>query len=288
MTARFSLSHAFAAVATTVALGTAASTAGAQTALDFGPASGWIFIGDAGRPASQNPSNAWYAPAVTYYGSDGSYPYSGGILATTAAAAFEDDLPFAAGGTNMTGSDPYAAGLLLETSFGLVPGALDPNPGALDPNPPVVSAYEGSGVTRLLSVSAGDRLNFNWQFLTLDYTGADYAFAAIDGAVIRLGGAEVATPLQPLVPNGGSVPETLFWTPPGWQSGEVVFTRSGTVQIGFGVVDVGDFTVSSAVAIQDVVLTPVPEPAEWIILLAGLGAAGAASRRRAARRLGHA
>jgi hypothetical protein len=281
MTARFSLAHAFAAAATTVALGTAATTAGAQTALDFGPASGWIFIGDAGRPASQNPSNAWYAQAVTYYGSDGSYLDSGGILATTAAAAFQDDLPFAAGGTNMTGSEPYAAGLLLETSFGLAPGALDPSP-------PVVSAYEGSGVTRLLSVSAGDRLNFNWQFLTLDYTGADYAFAAIDGAVIRLGGAEVATPLVPVLPIVGSVPDQLFWAPPGWQSGEVVFTRSGTVQIGFGVVDVGDFTVSSAVAIQDVVLTPVPEPAEWMILLAGLGAAGAASRRRAARRLGHA
>lgn len=275
MTARFSLAHAFAAAATTVALGTAAPVAGAQTVLDFGLASDWIFIGDAGRPTSQNPSNAWYAPALTYYG------YSGGVLATTAASAYEDDAPFAAGGTNMTGSEPYSAGLILETAFGLALGALDPNA-------PVVSAFEGSGFTRMLSVSAGDRLNFNWQFLTLDYAGADYAFAAIDGAVIRLGGAEVATPLQPVVPSGGSVPETLFWTPPGWQSGEVVFTRSGTVQIGFGVVDVGDFTVSSAVAIQDVVLTPVPEPAEWMILLAGLGAAGAVSRRRAARRLGHA
>jgi len=274
MTAHFSLAHAFAAVATTVALGTAATNVGAQTALDFGPASEWIFIGDAGRPASQNPSNAWYATAVTYYA-------PGGVLATTAAAAFEDDLPFAAGGTNMTGSEPYAAGLLLETAFGLAPGALDPNP-------PVLSAYEGSGFTRLLSVSAGDRLNFNWQFLTLEDTGADYAFAAIDGMVIRLGGAEVATTLQPVVPNGGSVPETLFWAPPGWQSGEVVFARSGTVQIGFGVVDVGDFSVTSAVAVDSVMLTPVPEPAEWIILLAGLGAAGAASRRRAARRLGHA
>ena len=119
MTAHFSLAHAFAAVATTVALGTAATNVGAQTALDFGPASEWIFIGDAGRPASQNPSNAWYATAVTYYA-------PGGVLATTAAAAFEDDLPFAAGGTNMTGVEPVAAGLVLETAFGLAPGALDP------------------------------------------------------------------------------------------------------------------------------------------------------------------
>jgi hypothetical protein len=280
MTARYLLAHTFAAVATTVALGTAASFAGAQTVLGFGPApslSGgeWTAVGDAGSPLGTG---------LPLAGTTNTQPLSPSlvnhVVATTASVAYGDDLPFAAGAANVTGAEPISAGLALETAFGLVPGALDPDA-------PVVSAYEGSGFTRNLTVSAGDRLSFTWQFLTLDYTGADYAFAAIDGALIRLGGAELGGYTQSVVLPGSGGLQSLDWMSSSWQSGEFVFTDSGTVRIGFGVVDVGDFTVSSAIAVDDVVLTPVPEPAEWMILLAGLGAAGAAARRRSARLLGH-
>lgn len=253
---------------TAFALFTGASAAGAQTSLGFGPTlSGWSVVGDAGVPLPSAPVvPAWAQfPAL--------YP-DGALLATTASFAFGDDSPFAAGAVNLTGAEPLPAGLALEAAFGVAPGALDPDP-------LLANATEGSGVARTLSVNAGDRLRFDWQFLTLDTAGQDYSFAVIDGTVIRLGGAEIGVPLAPLVPVGGGASQmALAWNPAGWRSAEVVFTRTGTVTVGFGVVDVGDFSVSSAIAVDNVVLTPVPEPGELAMMVAGLCAVAAAGRRR--------
>lgn len=97
-----------------------------------------------------------------------------------------------------------------------------------------------------------------WNFGTADNL-ADYAFVVIDGTFMRLGGvAEAGLP--------GEAGNLL-------QTGEQVFSLSlgaGPHSIVFGVVDVGDIGLSSTLAIRQVLVTPVPEPAGLALIAAGL------------------
>lgn len=182
-------------------------------------------------------------------------------FATNASFADVDDVPLAAGALNASGSAPLAAGSALETGLGLAPGALD-----LDG-----TAYEGSALSQRLFVSSGDTLSFRWRFASNDGLPGDFAFLSVGGQVVRLGGVE----LLPGTPAGD-------WSQgaSAWQDGSYVFTTTGEVRIGFGVVDIGDFTASSAVAIDGLAVTPVPGPAAALVLAAGLALSGAISRRR--------
>jgi hypothetical protein len=182
-------------------------------------------------------------------------------VATTASFADVDDSPLGAGALNASGSAPLAAGGALETGLGLAPGALD-----LDG-----TAYEGSALSQRLFVSSGDTLSFRWRFASNDGLSGDFAFLSVGDRVVRLGGVELlpGTPVADWS-RGASA----------WQDGSYLFTTTGELQIGFGVVDIGDFTASSAVAIDSLAITPVPGPAAAFVLAAGLALSGAISRRR--------
>ncbi len=90
---------------------------------------------------------------------------------------------------------------------------------------------------------------------------ADYAFAVIDGQVITLAQAPV---------TGAT----------GWSSFSFDFASAGTHTLGFGVVDVGDYDLTSTLAVDDVRVAPVPEPATVMLMLSGLGLLAGWRRRR--------
>jgi len=185
---------------------------------------------------------------------------------TTASASFEDDIGLA---LNLSGNDPLAVGMPdgLEQGLGLPLGALDGD---------VLSqATEGSALVRTFSVSAGDRLSFDWMLSTLDTAdnglGLDYAFIVIGSQRIDL--ATAASAAQP-----GSSP---YAAQTGWNTFEYVFSTSASVTLGIGVVDVLDYGTSSQLQLDNFAIAAVPEPETYAMLIAGLGLVGAIARRRA-------
>lgn len=193
---------------------------------------------------------------------------AGGFVAlTTSALTEEDDYPLPAGIFNFSGVAAVEAGTAdgLEVRLGLAPGALDTGDSY---------AYEGSALWRDVTVSAGDTLRFDWLFATSEpYVDPlpDYAFLLVGDQIVRIAD-ESDAPFPPSTP---------FRRESNLSSFEYVFMQSGTVRLGFGVVDMGDFTATSALAIDNLSITPVPEPATWALLLGGLGMVAASARRRA-------
>ncbi|MBT9517898.1 MAG: PEP-CTERM sorting domain-containing protein [Methyloversatilis discipulorum] len=191
----------------------------------------------------------------------------GGYIALTTASLTEvDDAPLPAGVFNFSGVTAVEVGVAdgLESRIGLTPGALDTADGF---------AYEGSAMWRELTVSAGDTLRFDWLFATSEpYVDPlpDYAFLLVGDQVIRIAD-ESDAPFPPT---------THFRRESNRSTFEYVFTQSGAVRLGFGIVDVGDYTATSALAIDNLSITPVPEPSGWALLLGGLGVIVASARRR--------
>lgn len=182
---------------------------------------------------------------------------------TTASVDFEDDFPLPAGALNRSGQGAVSGGL--EAFVGLSAGALDPDPqGGLQ-------AYEGSAAFQSFSAGVGDTLSFRWDFGTSD-SFADYAFVIVDGQIFHLAGPADAG-------QSGRL-GNLFQT--GEQTFSLSFTSGGQHTLAFGVVDVGDYNVTSTLAIAGVQVSAVPEPGALALMLAGLGATalGARGRRR--------
>ncbi len=180
---------------------------------------------------------------------------------STASAEFEDDFPLPAGALNRSGQS--AVGSDLAAFVGLAAGALDPDPQA------GLEALEGSAAFQSFSAGVGDTLSFRWDFGTSD-SFADYAFVVVDGQMFRLAGAADAG--QP-----GRL-GNLFQT--GEQSFSLSFTSGGTHTLAFGVVDVGDYSVTSTLAVAGVQVSAVPEPGALALMLAGIGVAAGGTRRR--------
>ncbi|GAA5163605.1 PEP-CTERM sorting domain-containing protein [Viridibacterium curvum] len=183
----------------------------------------------------------------------------------TTATLGGDDLPAAAGAFNVSGNAAAASGGL-ESFLGLSAGALDPDAAGF------VFASEGSAIRQTVTVSAGDTLSFEWNFLSNEAGFAaqpDYAFVVIGGNLIRL--ADSAGSLSPSAVYGGETGTRHF---------SYTFTSGGSVVLGFGVVDAVDGSVSSALTLDAVQISPVPEPTAVAMFLAGLGIAGFAARRQ--------
>ena len=147
--------------------------------------------------------------------------------------------------------------------MGLPLGALDPD------HANGIDAYEGSAASRSVSANAGDVLSFSWNFGTTD-TFNDYAFFVVDGQLVLLADITQATLATSTLGNS-------FET--GVASYRHTFLSAGPHQIGFGVVDVGDFNATSTLAIDNVQISPVPEAPALMMLLAGLGVAALRRRR---------
>jgi hypothetical protein len=182
---------------------------------------------------------------------------------TTASVVDQDDFPLAVGALNRSGTGAATVGAPggVEEAAGLALGALDL---------PDAAAYEGSVVSRQVVASAGDVLSFRWNFGTND-SFADYAFFAVGGLLNVLADTSHASTPTSFLGNSFETGLATF---------SYTFLSSGTHHIAFGVVDVGDFGVTSTLAIDDVQIAAVPEPTSLALLLAG-GTALLARRRRA-------
>ncbi|MGE5866987.1 MAG: hypothetical protein ACM32J_18085 [Rhizobacter sp.] len=208
--------------------------------------SGWATLGDASTQAggTQGAMQLWLS---------------------TASDAFEDDHPLTAGALNRSGTAAAEVGVPggVEWFAGLALGSLDPEPAS------GLQAYEGSAARQSFSANVGDVLSFAWDFATRD-TGADFAFVVVDGVVSTLASASFAASLSPDGEGARS----------GWGRFSHTFATAGVHELVFGVVDVGDYAMTSSLAVDGVVVSPVPEPHALALLVPGLLVLGLGRRRR--------
>lgn len=165
----------------------------------------------------------------------------------TLTTAYSDETPAPLSGT------PAAFIDAVEPAAGVAAYALD----LVDE-----AAYEGSVAGQSFAVQAGDTLSFQWAFTTQETLFQDHAFVVLDGQLFTLA--------------------TRGTAPTGTQSFSFTFASDGLATLAFGVVDTGDFIGVSQLAVTDVQLAAVPEPATWALWLGGAAAFGAFARRRQA------
>ena len=137
-------------------------------------------------------------------------------------------------------------------------------------------ATEGSAfVLENITVAAGDKLSFNWIF----YTNEPLVGAMADAAyfsVLKSTTAVLATAADSINGDAG----LSGYRAATWGTYNQTFADAGTYSLVFAVVDTDDFVTSSALAINDVTITPVPEAETYALMLAGLGLVGFMARRR--------
>ena len=188
---------------------------------------------------------------------------AGAILMTTASVDFEDDFPESAGAFNASGTAAAETGVVggIEDFIGIAMGTL---------NVQENFAFEGSVLKQTFNVNAGDTLTFNWNFFTNETSsGADYAFVSINGNLTQLA-----------APSDASSSSLPYAFTTGFQTFSQTFDAAYSVTLAFGVVDVNDYNVTSALWFDNVAV--VPEPETYAMFLAGLGLMGFASRRKQA------
>lgn len=183
------------------------------------------------------------------------------LILSTASVLYQDDHPLPAGTLNVSGNGALDNWLgPLDDAAGVAPGGLAGG-----------AAYEGSAAWQTFTVQAGDRLSLRYNLLTADGLSPDLAFVAFGGQAYTL-----ATADQALLPTSGA--HQLGET--GWQTWSFTFTQAGTVRLALGVADVGDASGTSTLRVDDVTVTPVPEPQAVLMLAAGLGLIGGRALRR--------
>jgi hypothetical protein len=242
--------QALLAIAT--ATGSSVAVADVQNGSFESGLAGWSTAGDAAAVAG-------FAPVPAEHG-------NAQLVLTTASATFADDAPAPSAAFNVSGIDAAAAGGDLESAAGVAPGAFDPDAAN------AVQAFEGSIARQSFAAAAGAVLSFRWNFLSNDGLPGDFAFVVIDGALFKL--ADLG---QAALPAGA-------W---GLQSGYAGFTHQfgagGMHDLVFGVVDVNDFSATSALLVDAVQVSAVPEPATGVLLALGLGALAVRAKRPSAR-----
>jgi len=156
------------------------------------------------------------------------------------STAFSDEAP-----ASGTGALDYIA---FEPALGLPYDSL----GAGD-------SFDGSALQHSFSVAVNTTVSFSWSLSTVGFDAgfADRAFVVIDGSVLTLATVAAST-------VGGSFSHT--------------FASAGNHALAFGVVDVGDVVGVSTLTVSGLAVSAVPEPMSVVLLLAGLGVLGAATR----------
>jgi hypothetical protein len=197
---------------------------------ESGDFSGWSSIGD----ASIATSLIGTAP------SEGSYQ---AFLTTT--SDFGDF-------NNFSGSDA-APVMTIESFLGLPNGSLG-------------SGYEGSAIRTTFSGNAGDLLQFDFNFLTTETTVPDFAFVTLVSTAFLTDALSAtltpsAVPLDPIF--------LVDTTETGYLTYSIVLPASGPFTLGIGVLDDNDEFNPSALLVDNVRLTAVPEPASLSLILVG-------------------
>lgn len=172
--------------------------------------------------------------------------------------------------------------------------------------------------TSLFTASAGDKLNFFFNYVTSDGFGdfADYSFGELlsdgehaawlftartlpDGIVssgpdLPLNEAALSPEFSSLIPGGPEWDQLGGWSQAcggegcgytGWVGAEYDIVSEGNYSVRFGVTNYGDAQYDSGLAFTDFVLTSggvsaVPEPSSWAMMLFGFGVVGLMSRSR--------
>jgi hypothetical protein len=171
-----------------------------------------------------------------------------------------DDFPSPTGTYSYTTTPAVEANGTLQGNLGLSNNALDIGG----------TAYEGSGIKNTINATAGDRLTFNWKFLTneVDSTFNDFAFLSVDNTIIQLANVSNAT-----------ITSSTFDKETAVTSYTYTFPNTAAYNVAFGVVDVGDYTTSSGLEISNANIEPVPEPITIMGSLVALGFGGCLRRR---------
>lgn len=169
----------------------------------------------------------------------------------------------------------------------------------LETEPPAIGlplraspAGEGSGIKQTVSGNAGDILSFDFYFVTNEgHLNGDQAFFAL---IPSDGGAKTLVFLNPLTGQGSISPvdvcdRQVFDPEPSncdvlknrtteWQHVTFALPSTGTFTAGFGMWEVAEGTIPSAIFIDNVRLTAVPVPSTLVLL--GVGFAGLVFYRR--------
>ncbi|MBW4676964.1 MAG: PEP-CTERM sorting domain-containing protein [Desmonostoc geniculatum HA4340-LM1] len=168
-----------------------------------------------------------------------------GANLSTASLEFPDDAPAAAAGAfNYSGIAAGEAGFFpdLQDFLGLTDSS------ALDIEG---FAFEGSAIKNTITVAAGDALSFDWNFRTNETVNKDFAFLLVDSTLIKLADFTDATQA-----------DSPFLQQTGIRS--YTFSTPGTYSVAFGVVDVDDYGITSALEVKNAAIKRVPEPATLV------------------------
>ncbi len=132
---------------------------------------------------------------------------------------------------------------------------------------------EGSGIKQSFTANAGDALSFDFSYVTND-PGEDFAFVDIDGTIniLATGRSGLAgCAAYPFVQFIGSPSSpTGFEYDCSSQQFVATLTTTGTHTVGVGVVDTNISSYNSGLLVDNFQLSPVPEPATWLLLASGL------------------
>lgn len=169
-------------------------------------------------------------------------------LSTDAKQDDDADLGVIAGKFNFSGNPAAAIGFgtppLLEDFLGINARQLDIGG----------FAYEGSAIKTTISVSRGDKLTFQGQFFTNETAAAigpfnDYAFLLAEGKVMNLTDVTEAI-----------ITSSFFASETAEKTYSYNFTTGGIYTLAFGVIDLTDYPLTSALRIGNVSLIPTNIP----------------------------
>lgn len=140
--------------------------------------------------------------------------------------------------------------------------------------------FRGSGIKQnLTTVNVGDVLTFSWNFLTNETTPSvannDFGFFSVS----RVGGGPTAVLLANTNSAFTPINAGTFAAQTGYLQRSFTFTVAGDYSLGFGVVNATDQFGSSALLVDNVSITAVPEPTSLASLMV-LGGAVLSLRRR--------
>jgi hypothetical protein len=189
---------------------------------------------------------------------------------------------FSNGGGNYPPGSPLFGGSGAQAAAGLW-GFMFPNSASNQLNP--FNIVSGSAITLQLSMVAGDRISFDWRFVTsepLTGNNPDRGFVFVG---LANGSPTISQALGQagagLVPTGNGVANFDYMTP-NWATFTFTATTTGTYRIGIGVGDGNVEARQSGLLVDNVVY--VPEPGTTALLVAGglFGVIAYLRRRRSA------